>query len=884
MSDSTVPPIDLCCEYRQNPLGIDADKPRLSWKLATEGRAQRQTAYHILVASNEANLRQNTGDLWDSGKVLSDQSIHIAYAGKPLASRTHACWKAKIWDEDGRESDFSAPAWWEMGLLAPSDWSAQWISLQGASRTESGPCPFLRQAFTVGEPVRQARAYASALGVYELSLNGNRVSQDCLLPGWTDYNKRVQYQTFDVTDLIKPGENAAGLTVGDGWYCGPLGWENRFETYGAPPQALAQMEIEYADGTRETIVTDSSWKAGTGPILSSSLMKGETYDARLEMPGWDKAGFDDSAWLPAQVEPIGKVPLVASAMAAVKAIEELPARSVSEPQAGVYIFDIGQNMVGWVRLKIAGEAGQTITLRHAEMLNPDGTLYTENLRSAKATDQYTLRGEGEEVYEPKFTFHGFRYVEMTGCTARPDPSTITGIVAHTALAASGKFECSHPLLNQLQKNIVWGQRGNFLEVPTDCPQRDERLGWMGDAQIFVRTGCFNMDSSAFFTKWMVDVEDAQSAEGGFSDVSPRIVDNSDGAPAWGDAGVIVPWTIYRCYGDTRILEKHYQAMARWVAYIHEANPNLLWLNRRNNDFGDWLSIDADTPKDVLATAYFANDARLLAKIARALGKDKDAAEYEKLFDGIRAAFNAEFVSSDALIKGDTQTAYVLALRFYLLPEALRPVAAERLVDDIENRGGALSTGFVGTGHLLPALTEAGHIDLAYRLALAEHFPSWGYSIKHGATTIWERWDGWTHDKGFQTPAMNSFNHYAFGAIGEWLYSVVAGIELDPEAPGYKRFLLRPRPGGGLTSARAEYESSYGKIVSDWKIVNGQFQWQVMVPPNTLAVAYVPSADDQVTESGQPVHQADAVRFLRQEGGCSVYEIGSGEFAFDSRLG
>ena len=539
MPHANAAPISLSCEYKENPLGIEMPLPRLSWKLPPGQRGQLQTAYQVLVASSEEKVNADTGDLWDSGKVESDQSILVPYAGKKLSSRDRAWWKVRVWDRNGEVSAYSAPAWWETGLLSPADWQAQWITLPGADHTEPGPAPYLRRVFTIDKPIRQARVYASAHGLYRLFVNGELASDDRFLPGWTEYNKRVQYQTFDITELLTQGRNAAGMIVGDGWYVGPLGWTDRYMRYGNRPAALAQIEIEYADGSRETIASDSSWKASTGPVLANGLFAGETYDARLEIPGWNRVAFDDTAWAAAQIEPLGDIPLVASAGPAVRVFEELPARSVSEPQPGVFIFDIGQNMVGWVRLKVAGNPGETITLRHAEMLNPDGTLYTENLRTAKATDRYTLSSGGEETYEPIFTFHGFRYVEVTGCSTKPELGAVTGIVAHSATPVTGLFECSSPLLNQLQHNIVWGQKGNFLEVPTDCPQRDERLGWMGDAQIFVRTACFNMDTAAFFTKWMVDVEDAQSEEGGFADVSPRIVDLSDGAPAWGDAGVIV---------------------------------------------------------------------------------------------------------------------------------------------------------------------------------------------------------------------------------------------------------------------------------------------------------------------------------------------------------
>ena len=518
------------------------------------------------------------------------------------------------------------------------------------------------------------------------------------------------------------------------------------------------------------------------------------------------------------------------------------------------------------------------------MLNPDGSVYTTNLRGARATDQYTLRGdEKPEVFEPSFTFHGFRYVEVTGFPGKPGKGAITGVVISSATEPTGTFACSSPLVNQLQHNIVWGQRGNYLEVPTDCPQRDERLGWMGDAQIFVRTGCFNFDIAGFMTKWMRDVEDAQSPQGGFSDVSPRLVDPSDGAPAWGDAGIIVPWTIYQCYGDTQIVREHWDAMAKWLDYIRSANPDLIWRKRANNNFGDWLNVGNDTPRDVLGTAYFAYDASLMARMARAIGRDTEAQTYEQLFTDIRAAFNREFVSADGKIKGDTQTAYVLALRFNLLPENLRPIVANRLVGHIQERGNHLATGFVGVGYLTPTLTDTGHLDTAYTLLNNDTYPSWGYSIRQGATTIWERWDGYTDTKGFQDPGMNSFNHYSLGSVGEWLYADVAGIGLDPTAPGYKHIVLRPRPGGGLTFARSAYDSMHGRIESAWKIDKGGFAYEVLVPANTNATVYVPAANvDAVREGNRPAAQSEGVRFLRMENGSAVYEVGSGRYHFTAR--
>ncbi len=573
----------------------------------------------------------------------------------------------------------------------------------------------------------------------------------------------------------------------------------------------------------------------------------------------------------------------------VRVTEEVAPISITRVDADTQIVDLGQNIAGWVRLRARRAAGAIIQLRHAEILDSNGALYTENLRSAGATDTYIPHGEDEEVYEPRFTFHGFRYVEVTGYPGDLTSDDITGRVVESDAPAAGTFECSQPLINQLQRNIAWGQRGNFLSVPTDCPQRDERLGWLGDAQIFARTATCNRDVAAFFTKWMRDVADAQSPEGAFPDVAPRLVDLSDGAPAWGDAGVIVPWTLYQVYGDTRIVEEHYDAMARWLAYIGEANPDGLWVNRRNNDFGDWLALDGDavrdpgasaTPKDLLATAYYAHDARLLARMARAIGRVADATRYADLFARIRNAFIAAYVSDDGHVKGETQTGYVLALHMDLLPKGLRAAAATRLVERIKEKDWRLSTGFVGVGYLLPVLAEAGHLDVAYRLLLNDTFPSWGYSIKHGATTIWERWDGWTAERGFQDPGMNSFNHYSLGSVGEWLYRYVAGIDIDPEQPGFQHIIIRPHPGGELTGAKAAYRSVHGVIESAWRIEDGTFRLRVTTPANTTATVYLPMRDTAVIMEGdQPIASAVGVTIERMEDTHAVLTIGSGVYDF-----
>jgi alpha-L-rhamnosidase len=869
----------LRCEYLKNPLGIDIASPRLSWVLESEERGQKQTSYQIIVASSPELLSKDQGDLWDSGKVASDLAIQIQYAGKTLRSRTACFWKVKVADANGNESAWSENASWEMGLLKPSDWTAKWIAGGVESPSDkSSPSPHLRRNFKLPAPVRKARLYVSALGLYEMEINGRRVGEDFFTPGWTDYNIRIQYQSYDVTSLLNEGENAICGILGDGWYCGYLVWEKNRNIYGHPTRLLSQLEIEYVNGGKETIVSDGSWKSSSGPILESDIYNGEIYDARLEMKGCSCPEFDDSLWTQVKIHPPVSAALNASASQRVRRIQEINAVSLSEPEPGVFVFDFGQNLVGWAKLEIQGAAGTRIKLRFAEILNPDGTLYTVNLRSARCTDEYILKGGTVETYEPHFTFHGFRYAEITGYPGKPSVQTLTAVVLHSDTPPTGEFSCSIPMLNQLQHNIQWGQKGNFLEVPTDCPQRNERLGWTGDAQAFIRTACFNMDVSAFFTKWLTDLADSQSPGGAFPMVSPDVLGKKqgDGGAGWADAAIICPWTIYLCYGDKKILASHYGEMSRYIAFLGTVD----WKNR--HCFGDWLSINDNTPRDLIGVAFYAYCAELIAKIADVLGKKGDARRYRSLLGKIKKMFNQEFVTPNGRIVGDSQTSYVLAIKFDLLPEKLIKAAGDNLVRRIGECNNHLSTGFLGTPYLLFSLLKTGHLDVAYRLLLNEDFPSWGYPIKHGATTMWERWDGWRHDKGFQDPGMNSFNHYAYGAVGEWLYQVVAGIDADSSSPAYRHIVMRPYPGGGITHAEASLDSIRGKISSAWKIENDKFVWDINIPVGSTATAYVPAKDAaSVSDSGKPVSESSGVKFLRMEDNRAVFEITSGKYRFES---
>lgn len=805
------------------------------------------------------------------------------------SSRSGVLVAGEIVTADGKKTSITSGKDWQASKDG-SQWvpSMELASFGGAPygsttwSTAPKEAAYVRREVAVTGKVKRVRAYVTAKGLYNLYVDGKKVGHDALRPGWTEYTKRIQYQTYDLTSQFKSGKHAVGMVLGDGWYSGHVGLTGRGSNYGTKPMGLAQIDIEYADGHHEVVSTDADWQVGTGPIVADDLLMGEDYDAQRELPGWAKAGFTGK-WAAPEVTALGDIPLVAQMTPSVRKIEELKPKAITQPKPKVFVYDMAQNMVGWARLNVKGPKGTKVQLRFAEMLNPDGTIYTTNLRGAKATDTYTLSGNGKEVYEPSFTFHGFRYVEVTGYPGTPGKDAITGVVASTDNPQTGTFACSSDLVNQLQHNIYWGQRGNYLEVPTDCPQRDERLGWMGDAQIFAPTACLNNDVAAFLTKYSLDTVDAQSPEGGFSDVTPRIGDWSDGAPAWGDAGVIVPWTVYRAYGDLRILRNQYPAMKKWVDYIDSANPNHIWVNRANNNFGDWLNANDDTPRDVIGTAYFARSCDLLARSARLLGNTEDAAKYGALLMNIKQAFNAKFVDADVKIKGDTQTDYVLALEFDLIPDSQRAAAGKRLAGHIMiDRKGHLSTGFVGVGGLNPSLTAVGRTDVAYKLLLNDTYPSWGYSIRQGATTIWERWDGWTQEKGFQDPGMNSFNHYSLGSVGQWMYETVAGIAQDPTVAGYEKIVIHPIPGGEMKWAKGTFDSIHGRIESGWRTKGSGFELNVTIPANTTATVYVPAASaDKVMEGAGLARDAEGIRFLRMEGDSAVFTVGSGTYHFTS---
>jgi alpha-L-rhamnosidase len=779
---------------------------------------------------------------------------------------------------------------WKANLEGTSHWRPANVvgDLTDQQPGDPGPLPqpaaYLRRTLNVSKNVRSARLYVTALGSYRVFLNGSRVGADVLTPDFTDYRKRVLYQTYDVTSLLANGKNVIGALLGDGWYGSPLIWSG-MHFFPPPDRFLAQLELDYADGSHETVMTDGSWKAAASPIIQSEIYAGEVYDARLEQAGWETVGFDDSRWTSAVTADAPSVAVSSQITAPARVIATLTPKQVMPIANGAYIFDMGQNMVGWATLKVKGAAGTKVRLRFAEVLNPDGTIYTANLRNADATDTYILRGGDEEVFAPHFTFHGFRYIEVTGYPGTPTLDAIKGdVVSSVSGDPETKLATSSDLINQMWSIGIWGQRGNFLSIPTDCPQRDERLGWMGDAEVFWRTGSYNFDIASFSQKFIHDIVDAQTPQGAFTNVSPNTIsfggsgsadtsawsEGMVGAPGWGDAGVIVPWTTWLQYGDQAVIEDNWDAMQRWMEFIQSRNPDFLRKNGVGPNYADWLAPDENTDKDLLATAYWALIANMMAQMAQAVGKEADAGRYDAVVQNIRAAFQKAYIKEDGTVGSRTQTSYVVALYTKMAPAVLEPALVDKLVKDIEARQWHLSTGFLGTPFLLFTLADHGRTDVAYRLLLNDTYPSWGYMLSKGATTWWERWNGDTGD-----PSMNSYNHYAFGSVIAWVYRYAAGIDTLPNSPGFKEIVIHPHLDARMTSARAEYNSIYGKIISDWKgTPTGPFSLSVTIPANTSAKVFLPAiAGAHLTEGGNPVES-------QAENGSYAIQIGAGSYNFE----
>jgi alpha-L-rhamnosidase len=1077
-------PYQLECDALVTPLGVDDKQPQLSWLLQDDRFGARQTFYQIQVASQPDLVLADKPDLWDSGRVQSEASINVPYAGTALQPTTRYFWRVKTWDQNKHPYPASDVSWFETGLLEAGNWRAKWIgyeeeehrrlresgalwitnpevvNYQGAgdahhnfrfvfevpgnlrradlfiagedtaaawingrpvldaqplppwnqppwktytkkdissvivpgrnllaadviqyerknARPEgnrsiaplsatvylemadgsvkiitsgdqgwkatfnvsgdwhepqfddsswakavpyvppsspigtaepghpwpTGPVKSLRRAFELAKPAVSARLYVTALGAYEFHINGARVGDQILAPGWMDFREHVPYQVYDVTAQLKVGPNALAAYLAPGWYTTPLQWYRQGYNYGNTPPALkAQLRIAHADGSVEWVNTDQDWKADVSPILFSEIYDGETYDARRVQPGWDSPGFSDARWQPVQLVQPTEPEIVWQYFQPIRVEKVLAAKSITSPKPGVFVFDFGQNLSGLARIRVQGRAGTDVQLRFAEELNADGSIYVENLRTAKATDHFILAGNGIEQYQPHFTFHGFRYAEISGIAVRPALDDVSAVVFHTDAPFTAELHTGSAMLNQLWSNIVWGQRSNFVGVPTDCPQRDERLGWTGDAQVFWRTASYNMNLVEFSRKFSGDLRGTQAGTPMYGIFAPGTSAANPGyATGWSDAGVIIPWTAWVQYGDQRIIEQNWEAMEKYLSAIRSANPDFLWKQNYGIPFGDWLSPEGPTPEDLIATAYWAYDVTLMRQMAQATGRSDDERKYLNLFENIKTAFDRAYVRPDGFVGGvapppvfasgtaqplsdkpvDTQTSYVLALYMNLLPTELREASASRLVDKIAANGWRLNTGFLGTPYLLAALTDTGHSDVAYRLLLNTQYPSWGYLVEHGATTMWERWNG---DQMRGDPSMNSYNHYAYGAVAEWIYRYAAGIDADSRDAGFHTVYLHPTFDSRLGSLDFSYLSPYGKLRSAWSVKGTKASWTITIPPN--AKARLPLTANQASAfsiDGQALNHTPKLQLSSSAGGIEVYELSSGTYLFEVEM-
>jgi alpha-L-rhamnosidase len=1041
--NKSVEPVQLQCEFLENPLGIDVINPRLSWQLGDTSRGSKQTAYQIIVSTELKHLNTNEADIWNSGKVDSEQSHLISYAGPKLTSGTRYYWAVRTWNEQDMPSDFSSPAWWETGLLQRSDWQAQWIGNEMVSYNKTPESighwiwsptriapnkpvyfrksidikktdgikeavlrltadnqfnihlneryigrggnwqkmyshnitPFLnkgnnilainamsdnklraglvfsihihyyngdtikilsdnstktttkrfehwkrtgfddlgwvrakkvasmnnteladeiqfidppkaialRNEVNIPKKVKRARAYVSGLGNYVFYLNGERVGNDLLTPGWTHYPKKVQYQTYDVTELLNAGENALGAFIGNMWWSSGLGWDGASTYSTGPLRFILQLEVFYQNGDSEIFATDENWKYHSTPIIYNHIYHGETYDARMMQSGWNEAGFDDSVWM--QVHSINEnAQLVAQQAPPIEVTQILEAKTITEPSENIYVFDFGQNMVGRARLKIKGKEGHRIVMRFAELLHDDGTVAQENLRMAKATDTYILSGNGEEAWAPDFTYHGFRYVQVEGLTSAPDKSLLSGEVFHNNIPFRGAFECSNTLINKIWENITWGQRGNLVSVPTDCPQRDERLGWMGDAQIFAPTANYNMYMPSFWAKWEKDITDCQEPEGWVYDVNPAIVVDGPSKPGWGDAVVIIPWQNYLFFGDKKIIEQNYEGMKAWVDYMEDESKDYIyeWGETEWGGYGDWVAVEP-SPTKPIGGIYFYYSSKLLSKMADILGKKDDAEYYAQLMVNIGEAYNEKYLDKEKMdYPGGTQTANLLPLMTGIAGEDIRDDIIANVKNNVVARDTHLTTGFLGTPYLLPILSDNGYHELAYAVATQTSYPSWGYMVENGATSMWELWNSNTEPP----EGMNSRNHFAYGSVGEWFFGYLAGIKPVENKPGFKKSIIEPMPVQDLRYAKGNVETPYGMLTSEWIQEETDFILLVTIPPNTSSQIHVPVKEGQkITEGYEMIFEngegtsSEEVTFISARDGKAVYEVPSGTYEF-----
>jgi alpha-L-rhamnosidase len=861
-------PTHLRCEYLSNPIGIDVRQPRFQWVLDNSRRGEMQTAYQVLVGSSSANIVQDRGDVWDSGKVVSADSTQVVYKGKQLESGHTYYWKVRIWDAQGTPGAYSRPATFGMGLLSRSDWKGQWIGGGG----------LLRKDFKLAGQVIRARVYVTALGYYELHINGKRIGDKVLDPAWTVYPKRVLYSTYDVTSALKSGSNAVGVMLGGGWATQEAGGP----AYYKAPALLLQMNIELADGKTVSVSTDTSWKTAAGPVVSDSVYDGDVFDARREQPGWDLPGFNDSGWAQARQEAGTEGAISAEMMPPIRVVDTLVPRSMTNPEPGVYVYDFGQNFAGWARLRVRGRRGTKVRLRFSELIYPNGMLNCQNLRSAKARDIYILRGDGLEKYEPHFTYHGFRYVELTGYPGTPSLNTIRGRMVNSAVRTTGSFVASKQILNQIQHLIHWGQLSNLYSVPTDCDQRNERQGWMGDAQVSAEEAMMNFDMAAFYTNFVRDIHDAQKPDGEIPDTVPHKYGQYPGDPAWGTAYPLLCWYMWQQYGDKRILQENYEGLKKYVEFLRtRAQGNVL----RYSYYGDWIAIK-HTPGALVSDSYFYYDTRILSNVAKILGKSEDAETYSKLSGEIKDAFNKAFYNAETgEYANGTQTAQAMPLFLDLVPKKDRGGVMGKLYNNIVYEHNThLTTGFIGIKYLLPVLTRNGASDLAYELATQTTYPSWGYMIKQGATTLWELWQ----DK--IGPSMNSHDHIMLGSIGAWFYRALGGINLGPDGEGYRHILIEPHMVEDLHWASASIESVRGQVSCSWMKKPGEVAMEVTIPTNSDAKIVVPEEDSMTTvtvregnhvvwENGKFVPGDPGITAASAASHAITFDVGSGHYQF-----
>jgi alpha-L-rhamnosidase len=911
--------------YFENPLGIDDRNPRINWKMSSKERNKKQSAYQIIVAESENDLNKEKNLIWDSGKKISEQNTQVHYAGIPLKSGQQCFYKIRIWDEKGMVSKWSQTGLWSMGLLNEIDWKANWIGFKTKDYNTKDTlhlpaAPYLRKTFSIKKKIAKATLYATSLGVYEMFLNGNKIGNDLLTPGWTDYNKRIYYKTYNLTNFIEEGENALGSILGDGWYSGYVGPKvlskprNR-ELYGLHPALFCQLEIKYEDGSNETIITDTTWKASEGPIIYSDLLMGVAYNANFELTGWNSPQYDDKSWQSVYLHEGTKGLLQAYPGHSIQKYQEVVPIEITEPTKNVYIFNLGQNFAGHSRLKVSGSKNDTIVMRFGERLNADGTLMTENLRFARATDTYILKGDETEVWEPVFTYHGFQYVEVTGLKNKPTKNTITGIAFGSSTPMVSKFKSSDETLNRMFENVIWTQRSNFMEIPTDSPQRDERLGWLGDAQIFSESAHYNANLGAFNAKWFADLRDAQYDFGAYPTFAPQPYPKLIWySPGWMEAGIMVPYNTFLFYGDTKIISDHYESMTKFMDYhikkskTYNFYPENSWTEiGPNGGFGDWLAVtDKNLSHDIMASMYYQYALKIMAEMSTALNKLDKAEYYKSIYDTSVKAFIEHYMNEDGKFiinetkygdakgyfegekgfTGHTQSAYATAIYFDILPNNLKEKAANQLLKLLEENNYLPSSGILGIRQLLPALSAIGHSNLAYKILLRKDYPSWGFQIENGATTIWERWNSYTPEKGFNgkmNSEMNSFNHYAFGAFSQYLFSNMAGI--NSEGVGFEKILIKPQLGDlSLTKVHGEYNSIHGNIVSSWLINDeSSFSLEVNIPVNTTGKIYVPSIiGSKVMESDKSI-DSSTIKFLKQENNYKIFEVGSGRYHFTSKI-